>query len=611
MPASRRRRRLAAYACALVGLSLVFAPGASAHDQALKWKSCGLSDEAATTQCATATVPLDYDRPSGKQIQIAVGRVPAVDQKHRIGSLFFNFGGPGAPAVDYLQANGAGFMSALNQRFDIVGFDPRGVGASSPSIDCKVNQETQGVSSQPFTTPFNLDAGALIAKDQRYIRRCIALNGEILAHVSTADVARDLDRLRDLVNDRKLNYLGFSYGTFLGATYASLFPNNFRALVLDGPVDAGAYLADPLSGSNEQTSAFERELGRFFQACAADQAACSGFGGSDPWDAYDQLIDAANAKPIPAPGYTPDPRPVDGDDINGVSVVAMYAKQNWGVLGFALAQAAAGDGTLIRALVDESFYGRNPDDGTFDPGADRFFTIYGGEAHWPRDVGTYLREGNQAWGAYDHFYFNHGYSELNWGLYPVRADDAFEGPFRIRNSAPTPLEVATTYDPATPGPTARVTLNAMLLSATARAASFRGTLVNTSVLRSVRSNAAPTPASSEKTKKCQTRTISSASSTASATDITHSSIWLAASACLRSSRSATMPVTGASSSIGIARTPSTAPRRVPDPVSAYTTQPSVACWIHWAPVAKKVPAHSQRKSRCRNALKVEAKPAKN
>lgn len=259
--------------------------------------------------------------------------MPAVDQQHRIGSLFFNFGGPGAPAVDYLQANGAGFMSALNQRFDIVAFDPRGVGPSSPSIDCKVNQETQGTSSQPFTTPFNLDAGALIAKDLRYVKRCIALNGEILAHVSTADVARDLDRLRGLVTDRKLNYLGFSYGTFLGATYASLFPNNFRALVLDGPVDAGAYLADPLSGSNEQTSAFERALGRFFQACAHDQAACSGFGSSDPWDAYDQLIDAANAAPIPAAGYTPDPRPVDGDDINAVAVVVIYAKQNWGVLG--------------------------------------------------------------------------------------------------------------------------------------------------------------------------------------------------------------------------------------------------------------------------------------
>ena len=84
----------------------------------------------------------------------------------------------------------------------------------------------------------------------------------------------------------------------------------------------------------------------------------------------------------------------------------------------ALVLAAAGDGTLIRALVDENFYGRNPDDGTFDPGADRFFTIYGAEAHWPRDIRTYLREGNQAWGVYDHFFSNHGYSELNLGLYP-------------------------------------------------------------------------------------------------------------------------------------------------------------------------------------------------
>jgi pimeloyl-ACP methyl ester carboxylesterase len=446
----RPPRWLLAAAC--VAALLALAPGASA--QSLQWQDCGGPPE---VQCATRTVPLDYDRPGGRTIDIAVARMPAKDQAHRIGSLFVNPGGPGASAIDFLVGAGAeGLFAALNERFDIVAFDPRGVGHSSPSIDCKVNQETQGLYSQPFQTPFNVDPRGLLLKDLRYVQRCQALNGDILAHVSTADVARDMDVLRKAVGDDKLSYLGFSYGTFLGATYASLFPNRFRALVLDGPIDADEFLNDPVKGSNEQTAAFERELGRFFQACASNQAACLGFGaqpdGVDPWDAYDQLVDSANASPIPADGYTPDPRPVDGDDLNAMSVVATYAKQNWPILALALALASPpfNDGTLVRAIVDEVFYGRNPDTGEYDPGSDRFVAIFAAEAHWPRDIGTYLHEGDQAFGMFDHFYSNHGYSELNFGVWPVRARDSYDGPFRVRASAPTPLVVATTYDPATP-----------------------------------------------------------------------------------------------------------------------------------------------------------------
>jgi pimeloyl-ACP methyl ester carboxylesterase len=450
---SRRGRWLAALVCMLLGASLVAAPGAFAGSKgALKWQDCGLPPDVqpGDVQCATQTVPLDYDKPGGKKISIAVARVPATDQARRIGSLFFNPGGPGASGVDFLQTGGAALFGALNERFDIVGFDPRGVGQSSPSIDCKVNQETQGPSSQPFPTPLTVDLRALLAKDKSYLRRCAALNGEILSHVSTADAARDMDVLRKAVGDAKLSYLGFSYGTFLGTTYAALFPNKFRALVLDGPLDAEEYLADPLKGSNAQTSAFERELGRFFQACAANQAACLGFGGADPWDAYDQLVDAATASPIPANGYAPDPRPVDGDDLNAAAAIMMYAKQFWPLWAQALAAAQAGDGTLVRAIVDELFYGRDPETGQYDPATDRFYAIYGAEAHWPSDIATYVREGDQAWGAFDHFYSNHGYSELNFGLWPATAQDTYEGPYRVKDSAPTPLVVATTYDPATP-----------------------------------------------------------------------------------------------------------------------------------------------------------------
>ena len=445
---SVRPRRLLVTSAAVVAF-LACAPAAPAKDRtpSLSWKACG---EAPGVNCAVLRAPLDYDRPNGEHIKVFVARSPATDQAHRIGTLFMNFGGPGAPMADFVQALGAEGFPALNERFDIIGMDPRGVGQSEPSIDCKVNQETTGIYSEPFTTPFNLDVDALVAKDQRYIKRCIALNGDILAHVSTANAARDMDLLRSALGERKLNYLGFSYGTFLGATYASLFPNRYRALVLDGPLDANGYINRPMRGLQEQTAGFERALGRFLGACAANQSACLGFGGGDPWGAYDELIDQANAAPLPATGYTSDPRPVDGDDVLAATTTPMYAKQLWPLLAQALAAAQAGDGTLIRALTDELFYGRDPDTGAFDPLGDRYFTIGAGEQRYRRDVGLYLDAGDHVWGMSDHFYWNAGYIELNYGLWPIHDRDAYYGPFRASRSAPTPLVVATRYDPATP-----------------------------------------------------------------------------------------------------------------------------------------------------------------
>ena len=231
----------------------------------------------------------------------------------------------GGSAADYLEFFGTDLWPAFNTRYDIIAMDPRGVGQSEPSIDCKANQETEGIYSQPFTTPDNLDPKALVAKDTKYINKCVSLNKTILAHVSTANVARDMDLLRKSLGESKLNYFGYSYGTFLGATYASLFPKNYNRMVLDGPLDATDYINDPLADLSSQSDGFEREFGRFFQACARDQVACSGFGGADPWDAYDQLVDKANETPIPAGG--PDPRPVDGDDINFAATGEIYAKQ--------------------------------------------------------------------------------------------------------------------------------------------------------------------------------------------------------------------------------------------------------------------------------------------
>ena len=165
-------------------------------------------------------------------------RVPATDREHRIGSVFVNPGGPGLSGVQFVRDAAPAVAPILGRRFDIVGVDTRGSGASRPAFDCNVDPERAGLYAQPFVRPDTLDAGALVARTRRYIRRCLARNRDLVAHMSTADNARDLDLLRAAVGDDRLTYIGQSYGTLLGATYASLFPGRARALVLADPVDA-------------------------------------------------------------------------------------------------------------------------------------------------------------------------------------------------------------------------------------------------------------------------------------------------------------------------------------------------------------------------------------
>ena len=145
--------------CLIVGALLALAPAAKA--QGMQWKSCG-QGAAANVSCADYKVPRDYDNPNGAKFTLRVAKSPATDKQHRIGSLFMNFGGPGAPMAIYVEVFGADLFSELNKRFDIIGVDPRGVGESQPSIDCKANQETQGIYSEPFPTPFTANQNQLI-----------------------------------------------------------------------------------------------------------------------------------------------------------------------------------------------------------------------------------------------------------------------------------------------------------------------------------------------------------------------------------------------------------------------------------------------------------------
>jgi pimeloyl-ACP methyl ester carboxylesterase len=294
----------------------------------IAWEDCGDG-----YQCARLEVPRDYSHPHGATFNLALIRLRAGSDPPDRGALRQLRGPGGRPSTD--PCHRRDLFGAVNDRFDIVGIDPRR--GRGPTIRRLPREPGDGGSTATLRHPFNLDTDALIAKDRAYIERCKQLNGSVLRYISTKNTARDMDRVRAAMGDAKLNYFGFSYGTFLGSTYASLFPHRYRAVVLDGPVDVDGYANRPTENLQEQSAGFERALGRFFQACAADQSTC-GFGGSDPADAFEQLVTSAYQDPLPA--CCGDPA-VDGDDLLAGAVLGMYAKQLWPLLVDALQQADA------------------------------------------------------------------------------------------------------------------------------------------------------------------------------------------------------------------------------------------------------------------------------
>jgi pimeloyl-ACP methyl ester carboxylesterase len=429
----RRIAPLAALATAAL------AAPASAHTT---WHHCG---NAPHTQCARLKVPLDYDAPHGRTLELFVARLPATDRRHRLGSLFVNFGGPGGTAADVIEGLTADQLPRPNERWDIVAMDPRGDGQSRPAIDCGTDIGRTGLDLLPFPRPSAFSADALVPADRTYAANCAARNGDLLEHVSTANVARDIDVLRRRLGERRIAYYGQSYGTYLGATYAKLFPRHYRAMVLDSPLDPEIYARPTLDSSVMDAAGFEDSLDRFLAACAAHQAKCR-FGGADPRAAFDALVAQLDRQPAPAG----DARPADGGDLLGAAFETVYAREWWPRLARALTDAAAGDGSGLRALADGA-NGELPDHS--DPTADANFAISASEQRRSAGLEAQLRAAELARARYPHFWFL-GYTDILGTIWPAHDEDAFSGPFNLPRDAVEPLIVATTHDPATPYPQA-------------------------------------------------------------------------------------------------------------------------------------------------------------
>ncbi|GAB3587367.1 alpha/beta hydrolase [Amycolatopsis endophytica] len=332
------------------------------YDQKLAWGDCGAyatgqqSQDAFRTpgvECARLTVPLDYADPHGQTITVGVLRHRALDPANRIGSLVMNPGGPGGSGMEAAARLVPTVVNnAIGLRFDFVGFDPRGVGASEPRIQCLTDAERD---ADRGGNPGTADV-AWAGQARDFAAKCAQRTehgAAMLANMGTRDVVKDLDVLRAALGDAKLSYLGYSYGTQIGYSYAEAFPERVRALLLDGAIDPGENDPDSLVAQGE---GFSRAFDQFATECARHDGCALG---ADPARAR-AMFEGLVQPLVTAPAKTGDGRVLSyRDAITGV-VEAMYSSQSWAFLNTGLGLLRHGDGSILLRLAD-AYYERAAD----------------------------------------------------------------------------------------------------------------------------------------------------------------------------------------------------------------------------------------------------------
>jgi pimeloyl-ACP methyl ester carboxylesterase len=323
------------------------APGASAADPSdtargaypISWKPCAERPE---VQCGTLRVPVDWARPRGEKITLAIARRPASDPAHRIGALFVNPGGPGGGGAQIAVNAEFIFSPELVSRFDVVGVDPRGIAASTP-VSCRIPAQQPGYTLFPTTeTQFE----QMVRQNRDWGRACIEQTGALLGHVDTVSVARDHEAVRIGLGERTFNWLGLSYGTQIGANYAELFPGRVRAMVFDAALD---HSGSSLGLLADEIATVEDAFNRFAQWCRTTSA-CA-LAGQDVARVFDEMVARADAAPIPVPGAD---HPVSGEDIRLAAPSylefkepSVFAPSGWVRLGAAIRDTLAGDASAF------------------------------------------------------------------------------------------------------------------------------------------------------------------------------------------------------------------------------------------------------------------------
>ncbi|MDX6218446.1 MAG: hypothetical protein QOJ48_127, partial [Frankiales bacterium] len=310
----------------------------------LSWSSCG-----GGFQCTTLTVPLDPARPALGTVGIAITRHKATGS--RIGSLLINPGGPGASAVGFLKETYSSYPSTLRQHFDLAAFDPRGVGLTAP-VRCLSTSQLDAYFHLDPVPDTPAERTALDAGNKKLADGCESRSGRILPYVSTRIVAQDMDRVRAALGDQKLTYLGYSYGTAIGASYLDQFPTHVRAMVLDGALDPSSTWDQLLAG---QSKGFDVALNAFLANCQQTSCAFRKAVSGDLGHAFDALAAKVEQHPLPGDGS----RTVGPDEFTLGVGAGLYSRGNgWPAIAEALAEAEQGSGRTLLALND-SYLERN------------------------------------------------------------------------------------------------------------------------------------------------------------------------------------------------------------------------------------------------------------
>ncbi len=300
-----------------------------------------------TLQCTRVEGPLDYTHPDGRPAWLGVLRRPADNQQQRLGSLLVNPGGPGASGMGAVASlTGAVAGTDLGRRFDLVGFDPRGIGASEPKIVCRTAQEqdAERLDLDLDTSPAGV--AQTESENQDYAQLCLQRVGrDVLANAGTRDVARDMDVMRSALGDEKLSYLGYSYGTRIGTAYAVQFPSSVRAMVLDGALDPDENLVE---SQVNQGAGFQRSFDAFVGWCLA-QSQC--WLGNAPKDQSNQRFQEL-LRPLTAAALPVGNRQLSYPDATIGALQALYSDRFWPVLNQALTALATGDGSILLTLAD-------------------------------------------------------------------------------------------------------------------------------------------------------------------------------------------------------------------------------------------------------------------
>lgn len=410
-------------------VALACSPTEKSNAQAstsIDWEPCG------SIECAKFNVPLDYGNASGKTIELSLIRIKARKPDQRIGVLLANPGGPGASANDFVRIWRGVLASDIRDKFDIVSFDPRGVGESSPIL-CHDNLQALVAADPDPDTDAEWQQAEKVAKD--FADGCQAKYGDILPYLGTKNVARDMDRIREALGEQQLNYIGYSYGTSLGAVYADMFPTHIRSMVLDGGTDLSLSFEDV---NRTQMIGFERALSAYLADCKAKSC----LGGPDPRATVQAIMAKAELNPIAATGAD---RPAGPGEVELGILSAMYSKQMWGLLTRALQDAQNGDGTGLVRLTDS--YLERAQNGDYPNLIEANAAVNYVDEECPKDPDAYKALAAAFAKDAPTFGASAATSGLACAYWKAKADPVTAP---TAKGAPPIVVIATTNDPATP-----------------------------------------------------------------------------------------------------------------------------------------------------------------